>query len=91
MQNCRGRQVLLLSAVAALAAAYGCGDELYYWEPDLTPHECSKTKKTCDPVEELCFEGTCVLTCQRDDDCAEDEFCDMVSENMETKKICWTK
>lgn len=85
--------VLLLAAVVLsmfLASLAACDDgEPLYWQPDLTPHECSKTLRTCDPETELCFEGTCTPTCWDHDECPDGYFCAGVSESMETRKICW--
>lgn len=79
---------LLLPLLLGLCASACDDDELLYWEPDLTGHECSKTLKTCEPGAEFCFEGSCVPTCWDDSDCPRNYECAGISEDLETWKVC---
>lgn len=76
-------------AFLAVAALAGCGGEPLYWEPDLTGFECSKTRRTCDPDTEGCFEGSCVPKCWSDDDCEDGATCESVVEGAEGWRTCF--
>lgn len=79
---------LHLGLVASLWLC-ACEPEPNYWQPDLRPHECSKTRKTCDPASELCFEGTCTPTCWADADCPAAHTCEPISDELETWRVCF--